>query len=64
MSIEMAKEDMDLNQDLGVGVEEEEEYLVPGSIVEVLYGFSWKAAIIFATPNNDENSLWIINLHV
>lgn len=51
----MAKEDMDLNQDLGVGVEEEEEYLVPGSIVEVLYGFSWKAAIIFATPSNDDD---------
>lgn len=53
----MVKEDMDLNLDLGVGlgVEEEEEYLVPGSIVEVLYGFSWKAAIIFATPNNDDD---------
>lgn len=49
----MVKEDMDLNLDLGA--EEEEEYLVPGSIVEVLYGFSWKAAIIFATPNNDDD---------
>ena len=58
----MVKEDMDLNLDLGVGVEEEEEHLVPGSIVEVLYGFSWKSAIIIATPKNEDDDCFLVRL--
>ena len=42
LGYEMVEEDMDLN--LNLGVEEKEEYLVLGSIVEVLNGFSWKPA--------------------